>query len=238
MASARHQAPRGPLARATDQLEETAIAVLLGLMTVITFVNVPIRYLFDGVLLPRVEFLWAVEMTGFLFAWLVIFGVSYAVKTSANLGIDVIIGLFPPAARRVLALASAAICIAYAALLLKSGWDFWAPFANLPPTTGRWFPTGLDHEALQQGWYEVNDTPMPQALRFLEDVLNEGEEYEKIPRVLPYAILPIGFALMLLRFVQATLRLWRGEIETLIASHEVEELVEDAAAAARTSGDR
>jgi C4-dicarboxylate transporter DctQ subunit len=60
-----HDAPhrRTAFGRAVNGLEETIIAVLLGLMTVITFVNVPIRYLFDGITLPRVEFLWAVEMT-------------------------------------------------------------------------------------------------------------------------------------------------------------------------------
>jgi C4-dicarboxylate transporter, DctQ subunit len=239
--SAQKYEPRGALGRAVNGFEETAIAVLLGLMTLITFINVPVRYLFNGVPLgapfgfitfPKLEFLWAVEMTGFLFAWLIIVGVSYAVKVSANLGIDVVVNLFPPATRKALALASAAVCIAYAALLTKAAWDFWAPFANLPPTTGRWFPTGLDTGALQQGWYEVNDTPMPQVLRFLEDVFNEGEEYEKIPRVLPYVIMPIGMALLLFRFIQATLRLWRGELDNLIASHEVEELVEEAAAKA------
>lgn len=231
-----HSAPfrRTRLGRAVNAIEETAIAVLLGAMTVITFINVPIRYLFDGVTLPRVEFLWAVEATSFLFAWLVIFGISYCVKVSANLGVDAVIGILPAPARRSMALVAGLVCIVYAAMLLKAGWDFWAPFANLPPTTGRWLPTGFEHDFLPQGWYEVNDIPFPSWLGFLQDVFNEGDEYEKIPRVLPYLILPFGMALLLFRFVQATLRVWRGETDRLIVGHEAEDQVAEAAAAAKT----
>ena len=227
---------RTPLGRAVNGLEETAIAVLLGLMTVITFVNVPIRYLFDGITLPRVEFLWAVEMTSFLFAWLVIFGISYCVKVTANLGVDAVINVLSPAKRRALGLVSGFVCIVYALLLLKAGWDFWAPFANLPASTGRWVPTGFEADFLPQGWYEVNDIPFPSWLGFLQDVFNDGDEYEKLPRVLPYLILPLGMALLLFRSVQATWRLWRGETDRLIVGHEAEDQVAEAAAAERNRG--
>ena len=56
--------------------------------------------------------------------------------------------------------------------------------------------------------------------------MNEGEDYEKIPRFIPYAILPFGMALLLFRFVQATIRLIRGEAESLIVSHEAEDEVD------------
>lgn len=231
-----HGAPfyrRTALGRAVNGFEETVIAVILGLMTIITFVNVPIRYLFDGVTLTRIEFLWAVEATSFLFAWLVIFGISYCVKVTANLGVDAVINVVPPAPRRAMGLIAGIVCIVYAALLLKGAWDFWAPFANLPATTGRWVPTGFEADFLPQGWYEVNDIPFPEWLGFLRDVFNDGDEYEKLPRVLPYVILPVGMALLLFRSVQATLRLWRGETDRLIVGHEAEEQVAEAAAVAR-----
>jgi C4-dicarboxylate transporter DctQ subunit len=230
--------PRTLYARIVHSIEETLIALLMGLMTVITFINVVMRYVFDGVPLvapldfivpPKLEFLWAVEMTGFLFAWLVIVGLAFAVKIAANLGVDAVVALFAQPARRLLALLSAAVCIAYALLLLKGAWDFWAPFANLPPTTGRWFPTGFDTGALMLGWYEVNDTPLPAWLGFLQDWFNDGEEYEKLPRVLPYVILPLGVLHLLLRFLQAGRDVWTGRIDNLIASHEAEEMVEEAA---------
>ena len=73
-------APRSRLGHWINEFEETAIAVLLGLMTLITFANVVLRYGFNTGLI------WGLEATTFLFAWLVLFGVSYAVKVTAHLG--------------------------------------------------------------------------------------------------------------------------------------------------------
>lgn len=214
----------------TDRLgfEETLIAVLLGLMTLMTFINVPIRYLFDGVKLPKVEFLWAVEATGFLFAWLVVLGVSYCVRVSANLGVDVLIERFAPPVRRLVGLVAAAACLIYTLMMLKGAYDYWAPFANLPPTTGRWLPTGFSSIYQQQGWYEVNDIPMPGWLGFLSNIFNDGDTYEKLPRVLPYVVMPLGMILLLWRFIQVTLRIWRGDADRLIVSHEAEDQVAEA----------
>lgn len=213
------------LGRAVNEIEETAIAVLLGLMTVVTFVNVVLRYGFNTGLI------WGLEATTFLFAWLVLFGVSYAVKVTANLGVDALINVFSPPLRRVLALVAAAVCIAYAALLMKGAWDYWANFANLPQTTGRWFPTGFEEmrSTSYRGWYEVVDIPMPEMLRWIEPIMNEGEHYEKIPRFIPYFMLPFGMALLLFRFLQATWRIWAGRAQSLIVSHEAEDAVEDVA---------
>ena len=64
-----------------DQIEEKLIAVILGLMTALTFANVVARYMFNT------NILWALEMTVFLFAWLVLLGAAYAVKKGAHLGV-------------------------------------------------------------------------------------------------------------------------------------------------------
>ncbi len=206
-----------PKRRIADRVEETLIAGILGLMTLLTFANVVARYGFNS------NILWALELTVFLFAWMVLLGVSVAVKTGAHLGVDIIVMSVGPAPRRVLGLVSAALCIAFALLLLKGSWDYWANFANLPRTEGRWFPTGFEDSFRGKGWYETQDIPMPGVLRFLEDIFNEGDPYEKIPRFIPYAVLPLSAALMLLRLIQAVIRLWTGEIHMLIAGHEAEE---------------
>lgn len=211
------------LGRAINEIEETVIAVLLGGMVLITFINVVLRYGFNTGLI------WGLEMVTFLFAWLVLFGISYAVKVTAHLGVDAILNMVPRNVARVLGMITAAICIFYAFLLLKGAWDYWANFANLPQTTGRWFPTGFEEmkRSSYRGWYEVIDIPHPEWLRWIEPIMNEGEAYEKIPRFLPYAILPFAMALLLFRFIQATLRLIRGDVDSLIVSHEAEDAVDD-----------
>ncbi|GFE49950.1 C4-dicarboxylate ABC transporter permease [Roseobacter cerasinus] len=208
------------LGRIVNEIEETAIALILGLMTILTFINVVLRYGFNT------GIIWGLEAVTFLFAWLVLFGVSYAVKVTAHLGVDAVINLFSLPLRRVFALLAAAVCLAYAALVLKGAWDYWAPFAGLDATSGRWFPTGFENSR-DQAWYEVVDMPMPEWLRWIEPVFNQGEEYEKIPRFIPYAMLPFGMALLLFRFVQATWRIWRGDQTSLIVSHEAEDAIED-----------
>ena len=216
-------APKGPVGRAVHGFEETAIAVLLGLMTMLTFVNVIMRYGFNS------SIIWSLEVVLVLFSWLVLFGVSYGFKVTAHLGVDAITNLLPPGPRKAVALIAGAVTIFYAVLFLKGAWDQWAPFADLPPTTGRWFPTGLDTAARGRSFFETDQIPMPGWLRFLEDWINYGDRYSKLPRVIPYTILPIAAVLILFRVYQAVWRVWTGASESLIVSHEAEEAVEEAA---------
>lgn len=209
-----------------NTLEETLIALLLGLMTVITFANVIARFMFNS------NILWALELTVFLFAWLVLLGAAYAVKTHAHLGVDAIVNILAPGPRKVVALIAALCCLAFSLLLLKGAYDYWAVFADLPPTSGRWFPTGFDMKARSQSFYEVQDVPMLGALRFLEDLISYGESYEKLPKVVPYLVLPLSMLLLVYRFAQATVQVLRGEADRLVASHEVEDELDEARARA------
>ncbi len=206
-----------------DRLEETLIASILGAMTLVTFANVIARFGFNS------NILWALELTVYLFAWLVLLGASYAVKISAHLGVDAIINLVGPRMRKAMALFAVASCILYSVFLLKGSWDYWANFANLPGTEGRWFPTGFEDKFRGKGWYEVDSVEMPEILRFLEGIFNDGDHYEKIPRLIPYAVMPLSMFLLLVRFVQAAIRLWRGEIDNIIATHEVEDELDEIA---------
>ncbi|UOA26941.1 TRAP transporter small permease [Pseudosulfitobacter sp. DSM 107133] len=216
--------PKGPVGQFVNSLEETVIAALLGVMTMLTFFNVILRYVFNSSLI------WSQEVVLVLFAWLVLFGVSYAFKVTAHLGVDAITSLLTPGRRKVVGLISGGICIAYAVLLCKGAWDQWAPFADLPPTTGSWLPTGFDTQARGRSFFETDQIPMPEWLRFLEDWINYGERYSKMPRMIPYLILPISAALILFRVCQATLRIWNNQSESLIVSHEAEDAVEEVAA--------
>jgi C4-dicarboxylate transporter DctQ subunit len=217
---AAHVTEQSGVSRIVSEIEETAIAIILGLMTAITFINVVLRYGFNT------GIIWGLEMVTFLFAWLVLFGMSYAVKVTAHLGVDAVINLFSEGPRKVLAVVAGIVCVIYACLLMKGAWDYWAPFGGLDATSGRWFPTGFENTR-DQAWYEVIDIPLPEWLRWIEPIMNEGEAYEKLPRFIPYAMLPFGTALLLLRFTQALIKVIRGQQKSLIVSHEAEDAVED-----------
>ena len=84
--------------RVTDVIEESLIAFFLGAMTLLTFANVVFRYAFND------NILWALELTVFMFAWMVLVGASYGVKKHFHIGVDVIINLAPEKLRKVYAL--------------------------------------------------------------------------------------------------------------------------------------
>lgn len=191
-------AARTRIGRVTDRIEETFIALLLGAMTLITFANVVARYVFNS------NIPWALETTVFLFAWLVLIGASYCVRITAHLGVDALVAIASPPLRKALTLLSVACCLAFSILLLIGAWEYWSPFIGI------------------QVWYEVNDVPMPGFLQFLSDWLNEGEPYEKLPRFIPYFALPLGMALLTLRFLEAGWEVATGRQEKIIAAHEVE----------------
>ncbi len=222
----------------TDEIEETLLALLMGAMTVITFANVIARYVFNS------NILWALEATVYLFAWMVLLGASYCVKINAHMGVDIVANLFGPVARKLLTLIAALCCLIFTGLLFVGTWNYWGPFANLPPVPNiynDWVagPLGLgeiESRWRDQAWYEVDSVPMGDWLRFLEPIFNEGERYTYIPKFIPYAVLPLSMALLLFRFIQATVRVARGEQTLLIASHEAEDDIDDAAA--RAAGEK
>jgi len=191
-----------PFGHFVDQIEETLIAVILGLMTAVTFANVVARYVFND------NLLWALEVTVFLFAWLVLIGASYCVKKNLHLGIDVVANMLPPGKRKILAMIAALSCLVFSLLLLKGSWDYWYPFVT------------------KRAFLETEDVPMPEFLQFLADSLNEGERYEKMPRFIPYFALPLGIALLTYRYIQITWQVYTGEIDLIIASHEAEDMEE------------
>ncbi|MGB8527322.1 MAG: TRAP transporter small permease subunit, partial [Rhodoplanes sp.] len=64
------------------RLEEGVIALLLAFMTILTFVQVVLRYGWGT------GILWGQEAVLYTFAWLVLFGLAYGFRTRAHLGIN------------------------------------------------------------------------------------------------------------------------------------------------------
>ncbi|MEN0039784.1 MAG: TRAP transporter small permease [Pseudomonadota bacterium] len=186
----------------TDSIEESFIALLMFAMVAITFAAVVARE-------SDATILWAYEATKILFAWLVLIGASYTVKVNANLGVDVLLMMMSSRTKRILTWLAVAVCIGWALIFVWASFEYWWPFVT------------------KRAWYEVDDIPMPAILAWMADVFNEGEAYEKMPRFIPYAVLPIASLLLLLRFVQAAIMVAKGEREQIIVSHEAEEMIEE-----------
>lgn len=101
-----------------NYIEEAFIALLLTAMTLITFSQVVARYVFNS------GAVWALELTTYLFAWLVMFGAAYCVKKGVHIGIDAIVNLFSTKIRKVLTLTAVGLCMLYCAILFKGSWDY------------------------------------------------------------------------------------------------------------------
>ena len=188
--------PANRIEHILDQIEENSIAICLGLMTLLTFANVVARYIFNT------NIIWALELTLYLFSWLILMGMSYGVKKHIHIGVDVVINLLPPAGRKIAALFSITACLAFSILLLIGSWDYWYPFAS------------------ERSWLETEDIPMPEMLQFLSNWMNEGERYENVPRFIPYLALPLGLALMTFRFLQVGWKVVTNQQDMIISSHE------------------
>jgi C4-dicarboxylate transporter DctQ subunit len=155
--------------KAADRLEETFMIVVLVFMTVLTVVQVVLRYGFGT------GFVWSLEATTYAFAWLVLIGMSYGVRTEAHIAVDLVTSrLSPPAARAFAAVAL--VCgLAYCGFMIYGS----AQFVDRLMALGN----------------NARDIPLP--------------------RWLLTGIMPIAFALLALRLVQAARRvLWPPPVST------------------------
>ena len=95
-----------------DRLEEGILTFLLALMTVLTFVQVVLRYAFNSGLV------WSLEATTYSFAALVLIGMSYGVRTKTHIAVDLFTRKMPRWARQYVTLIAIIACLAYALLML------------------------------------------------------------------------------------------------------------------------
>ncbi|MDA7747135.1 TRAP transporter small permease, partial [Psychromonas sp.] len=123
------------LGKITDYAEETLIAAFLGFMTLLTFVNVVVRYVFND------NILWALELTVFMFAWMVLVGASYGVKKHFHIGVDVVINIAPAGLKKTFAVIAISCCLFFSISLLIGSWNYWLPFIT------------------DRSWYETEDIP-------------------------------------------------------------------------------
>ncbi len=188
------------------RFEENVLATLLAMITIVSFVQVIARYGFNTG--------WggALEFTRVLFAWMILFGMSYGIKMGSHLGVDVFIRMMPQKLFRAAALFGALCAVLYAVTLISAAWlnlfgaetkggamHYW----------GKMFQIGIG----------LDD------LRYPEWMQETFGLQERVQRWIAYLILPIGLALFAFRSLQAMVMIWTGDRDMIIASHEAEELV-------------
>lgn len=88
------------------------ITFLMAAMTLVTFMQVIARYVFNY------SFVWALELTGVMFAWLIFVGMSYGVRVGAHIGVDAAVRMLKPRTARVVETAAAVLCVAYALIVV------------------------------------------------------------------------------------------------------------------------
>jgi len=191
-----------------DRFEENFIAIVLALMVLISFSQVIARYIFNSG--------WggALELTQVLFAWLILFGMSYGIKVGSHIGVDALIRTFPKPVFRFFALFGAVVCILYGVTLFSAEW---LTIFGVESKGGAWFYFSKIYKI----GIGMEDIVLP---GFLPEFMYGGE---RLPRWIAYLILPVGLALFVLRSVQAFIAIWKGEREMIIASHEAEELLDE-----------
>jgi len=101
-----------------ERLEEGFIAFLLAAMTVVTFVQVIARYVFNF------SFTWALELTTVLFAWLIFLGIPYGVRVGSHIGVDALVRSLGRKAGRAVGALAALLCLVYSAILLVGSWNY------------------------------------------------------------------------------------------------------------------
>lgn len=103
---------------ALHRAEEWLIALILGAMTTLSFVQVVLRYVFNT------GFIWQLEVNTYLFSWLVMIGISYCVRVRAHIGVDALVRMLPPRGRRAVGILVVGLALAYTCLMLYGSVDY------------------------------------------------------------------------------------------------------------------
>lgn len=159
------------------RLDEWLIALLLAAMTLLTFSQVVMRYVFNS------GFTWAVELTSIFFAGMIFIGISYGVRVGAHIGVDAVVKLLPPKPRRYTSILAVLLCLLYAGMVIYGSMIYVLK--------------------MKSAGIELEDLPIPMwTIR---------------------AILPVGFILLVLRFLPVLVSLVRGKSDRLHLADEVQE---------------
>lgn len=101
-----------------DRIEELIVIVMLALMTLLTFLQVVMRYGFNS------GFPWALQLTSVFFSVMIFIGISYGVRIGAHIGVDALIRRLPVGPRRATSIVVVLLCLLYAGLVIYGSWIY------------------------------------------------------------------------------------------------------------------
>lgn len=99
-------------------LEEALVIILMAAMTLVTFMQVVARYVFNY------SFVWALELTGVMFAWLIFVGMSYGVRVGVHIGVDALVKSLGARPARIVGSLAALLCIVYSVIFAWGGYQY------------------------------------------------------------------------------------------------------------------
>ncbi|MGF1868736.1 MULTISPECIES: TRAP transporter small permease [Photobacterium] len=100
------------------KFEESAIGLLLVATTLLVFIEVVLRFVFNTGLL------WAQELTLYMSAWMVLMGASWGIREGAHIGVDAFVKKLPKSSQKVVTLIALAMCLAYCGMFLYGSWIY------------------------------------------------------------------------------------------------------------------
>ena len=194
--------------KAVEKLEDNLLIILMALLTIVSFTQVVARYGFNT------GWSAALEFTMTTFSWLILIGMSYGIKRSSHLGVDILLKIVSKPIARWLAIFGAASGLIYGLILLDASWLKAVGIETRSGAIEYW-----------SKMYKVNIGT--EELRWPIWIQETFGVKDRVQRWVVLIILPISLALLCYRSLQAMVQIYRGEREMVIAGHEAEELVSE-----------
>ena len=194
--------------KAVEKIEDNLLIILMALLTIVSFTQVVARYGFNT------GWSAALEFTMTTFSWLILIGMSYGIKRSSHLGVDILLKIVSKPIARWLAIFGAASGLIYGLILLDASWLKAVGIETRSGAIGYW-----------SKMYKVNIGT--EELRWPIWIQETFGVKDRVQRWVVLIILPISLALLCYRSLQAMVQIYRGEREMVIAGHEAEELVSE-----------
>ena len=194
--------------KAVEKLEDNLLIILMALLTIVSFTQVVARYGFNT------GWSAALEFTMTTFSWLILIGMSYGIKRSSHLGVDILLKVVSKPVARWLAIFGAASGLIYGLILLDASWLKAVGIETRSGAIEYW-----------SKMYKVNIGT--EELRWPIWIQETFGVKDRVQRWVVLIILPISLALLCYRSLQAMVQIYRGDREMVIAGHEAEDLVKD-----------